>query len=690
IDISTFENLSFTGTFAEDDAGGDEDWDTTSSLQVSFQIDGGGFQSLLQFESELGTDGNETNEVPRLDTDFDGVGDGTELTSTFTDFTAAIAGTGSSLDVRITIVDLNSGDEDVAIDGFLIEGDSAADLTPPDAPSTPDLVAGSDTGASDTDNITQDDTPTFVGTAEAGSTVVLLANGSQAGNTTADANGNWSITTSTLASGVISFTATATDASGNTSTASDALSVTIDTTPTDTFTLELLHFGDQEANAATIDNIDNLSGVLNALRAEDIGNDGEPDNTLTLSSGDAIIPGLFFDASEAVFGAQGIADIQIQNELGVEAIALGNHEFDLGTGLLAGLIDGSAPGGFTDPAFNGTDLEGADFEGALFPYLSANLDFSTDPNLAPLEAAGGQDTDLLANTVTSSSVSDVNGELIGIVGATVPTIRSISSPGDDLGIAPAWASGTPTDAELDALAAILQDEVDALLAANPTLNKVILLSHMQQISIEFDLAERLENVDIIVAGGSNTRLVDGDDRLRDGDSAQGTYPGFVTNAGGTTTAVVNTDGNYKYVGRLVIDFDDDGNIIADSYDEAVSGAYATDDQGVADLGAESLIDVEIDAITDAIQDQIVATESNVFGVSDVFLNGNRSGTFAADDPDGVRTQETNLGNLTADANLAYANEVIEAEGLGDPVVISIKNGGGIRANIGQIVVPAGG
>ncbi|MEO0978031.1 MAG: choice-of-anchor I family protein [Pseudomonadota bacterium] len=458
----------------------------------------------------------------------------------------------------------------------------------------------------------------------------------------------------------------------------------------ETFTLELLHFADQEANAATIDNIDNLSGVLNALRAEDLGDDGIADNTLTLSSGDAIIPGLFFDASEAVFGSQGIADIQIQNELGVQAIALGNHEFDLGTGLLAGLISGDATGGFTNSAFDGTDLEGADFAGALFPYLSANLDFSTDPNLAPLEAAGGQDTATLQNVVTSSTISDVNGEQIAIIGATVPTIRSISSPGDDLGISPAWASGSPTDAELDALAAIIQAEVDQLLSDNPELNKVILLSHMQQISIEQDLATRLENVDIIVAGGSNTRLFDDNDRIRDGDSDQGEYPQFITNAGGTTTAVVNTDGNYKYVGRLVVDFDADGNIIADSYDEDVSGAYATDDQGVADLNAEGLIDPEIDAITDAIQAQIVATESNVFGVSDVFLNGNRSGTFAPDDPDGVRTQETNLGNLTADANLAYANEIIAAEGLGDEVVISIKNGGGIRANIGQIVVPAGG
>ena len=219
-----------------------------------------------------------------------------------------------------------------------------------------------------------------------------------------------------------------------------------------TFTLELLHFADQEANAATIDNIDNLSAVLNALRAEDLGADGVIDNTLTLSSGDAIIPGLFFDASEAVFGSAGIADIQIQNELGVEAIALGNHEFDLGTGLLAGLIDGSAVGDFT--SLSGTALAGLDFEGAMFPYLSANLGFDTDANLAPLEVAGGASP--VANTVTSSVVIDVNGEDIGVVGATVPTIRSISSPGADLGIFPSWASGSPTDAELDALAAIIQ------------------------------------------------------------------------------------------------------------------------------------------------------------------------------------------------------------------------------------------
>lgn len=437
------------------------------------------------------------------------------------------------------------------------------------------------------------------------------------------------------------------------------------------FVLELLHFSDQEGGSRAIQDAPRLSAVLNALRAQDLGNDGLADNTLTLSSGDMYIPGLFFGASAGAFGSAGIGDIQIQNELGVQASALGNHEFDFGTQTLAGLISGAAPG----------TILGADFAGTAFPYLSTNLNFAPNADLAPLEVAGGQAPQ--AGTVSSSVVINVNGENIGVVGATTPTLASISSSGT-VGISPSPFAATPTPEQLDALAAEIQLEVDALRAADPTLDKIILLAHMQRLDIELALAERLRHVDIIVAGGSNTRLFDSDDRIRAGDSNQGQYPQFVTNAGGTQTAVVNTDGNYKYVGRLVLEFDADGNIIPTSYDPTVSGAYATDDQGVADLNAGGLVDPEIQQIVDAIETQILSTESNVFGISNVFLNGNRSGTTNPTDPDGVRTQETNLGNLTADANLA------EAQAIDSTVLVSIKNGGGIRASIGQTLVPAGG
>lgn len=432
------------------------------------------------------------------------------------------------------------------------------------------------------------------------------------------------------------------------------------------FILELLHVSDQEAGIAALDDAPRFSAVLNALRNQDLGNDGVTDNTLTLSSGDAFIPGLFFDASASVYGSGGIADIQIQNELGLQAIALGNHEFDKGPAVLAGLISGSAPG----------SILGSDFSGTSFPYLSGNLDFSPNSSLAPLVVPDGGAPQ--AGKLAGSAILNVNGEQIGIVAATTPTLAMISSPGN-VGITPSPFGGVPTAAQLDALAAIIQADVDALLAANPTLNKVILLAHMQRIDIEFALASRLQHVDIIVAGGSNTRLTDSNDRLRAGDTSQGEYPTFITNAGGRQTAVVNTDGNYKYVGRLVIEFDPDGHLVPASYDPLVSGVYAADDQGVADLNAAALVDPEIQTIVDEIRANIISQDGNYFGITTEYLNGIRSGGGL----DGVRSQETNLGNLTADANLDYAQSVDSS------VLVSIKNGGGIRASIGEIVVPPG-
>jgi 2',3'-cyclic-nucleotide 2'-phosphodiesterase (5'-nucleotidase family) len=424
------------------------------------------------------------------------------------------------------------------------------------------------------------------------------------------------------------------------------------------FRLQLFHLADQEGGIAALNDAPRLSGVLNALRAEDIDLDGVPGfvNTLTLSSGDAWIPGLFYGASAQAYGAVGRGDVLIQNALGVQAIAFGNHEFDQGTAVIKDLIGG-----------------GSGFSGTAFPYLSGNLSFSGDANLSGLVVADGQAPK--PNSITGSVVFDVNGEKVGVVGATTPTLRTISSPGSGIGIAPSPFSAMPTPAELDALAAVIQADVDALIAANPDLNKVILLAHMQQLNIEQALAERLRNVDIIVAGGSNTRLFDADDSARPGDSTQGTYPIIKTDADGKPVAVVNTDGNYKYLGRLVLDFDADGNIIPGSYDPTVSGAYRTDAAGLAALDAEPFIDARVQEVADNLRELIVAQESEWFGISEVFLNGNRN--------PGVRSEETNLGNITADANLAYARTIDSS------VLVSLKNGGGIRNSIGQSLVPTG-
>lgn len=478
----------------------------------------------------------------------------------------------------------------------------------------------------------------------------------------------------------------------------------LDSSGDGTFTLQILHASDFEAGLAAPGNAPRFAAILEAL-------EDDYTNSITLSSGDNYIPGPFLAAStdptvraalqsfyEQLFDlapgslsglreAPARVDIAILNALGVQASVFGNHEFDLGTNIVADAIDFVAGAAGT--------LGSISSIGALFPYLSANLDFSADSALKNLFTSALRDAasygttpaDLADAAAILAEAADAqaspwttiteNGQKIGVLGATTQILRSISSPGgvevigDDIN-------------DMPALAAILQPYVDEMVAQG--INKIVLLSHLQQNGFELELATLLKGVDVIVAGGSHAVFADETDVLRPGDTAANDYPVFRTGADGGTVAVVNTAGEYSYVGRLVVTFDADGNIIRDSMDPAVSGAYASTDEvvdAVAGNGDGVLSAEEQDAIyadgtragevkqlTDAVSAVIDAKDGNVFGYTDVFLEGRRAE---------VRTEETNLGSLTADANLAAARAV-------DPtVLISLKNGGGIRAEIGAVI-----
>jgi hypothetical protein len=83
---------------------------------------------------------NAFNGIFRQDTDFDGVGDGLALSDAAQTFPAAIAGTGSLLDLRFT-VSVDSGDEDFAVDNFRVMGDRLPDPEPASVPE-PGMLLG--------------------------------------------------------------------------------------------------------------------------------------------------------------------------------------------------------------------------------------------------------------------------------------------------------------------------------------------------------------------------------------------------------------------------------------------------------------------------------------------------------------------------------------------------------------------
>ena len=106
------------------------------------------------------------------------------------------------------------------------------DTRAPNAPSTPDLAVGSDSGLSNTDSITSVTTPTFGGTAENGSTVTLYdTDGTTELGSGVVSGGTWSIATSALGEGAHTISARVTDAAGNRGALSSGLPITIDTTP---------------------------------------------------------------------------------------------------------------------------------------------------------------------------------------------------------------------------------------------------------------------------------------------------------------------------------------------------------------------------------------------------------------------------------------------------------------------------
>ena len=411
------------------------------------------------------------------------------------------------------------------------------------------------------------------------------------------------------------------------------------------FTLQLLHAADMEGDIEALENAPRFSSILNALRTE-------YGNTVIIGAGDSYIPGPFFAAGNDrslrdILGREGSgrADILILNAMGFMAAALGNHEFDTGTGTLAGLIRN----------------DGRGYAGTAFPLLSANLDFSLDSNLADLVVDAGQEASTVPNSITKSVIITMPlDEKIGVVGITTPWLGSLSKSGD-VGIAPE----DPDD--IAALAAIVQESVDALTATG--IDKVIVTGHLQQIHLDEMMASQLRDVDIIISGGSNTLLADDTDRLREGDVANRPYPILTNSMTNEPIAIVGTDGNYRYIGRLVVGFDESGLLLPESIDAEVSGAFAADERGVVDTGNVAPAPRVVE-ITEAIRNVVIAKDGNIFGQTSVYLNGNRGA---------VRTEETNLGNLIADANLYVAQRV-------DPtVVVSLKNSGGIRASIGVTV-----
>ncbi len=223
-----------------------------------------------------------------------------------------------------------------------------------------------------------------------------------------------------------------------------------------------------------------------------------------------------------------------------------------------------------------------------------------------------------------------------------------------------------------------------------------MVSHLQGVAYDKQLIALLKNVDVAIAGG-------GDDLLTNPDVAESTqlipgegkpvgkYPEMVKDADGVDVPLITTKGNYSYLGRFDVTFDAEGKV--SSYNKttsyprrvipssSVSKALGVSDTVTPDTRIVSAVEVPLKSCLAGFATPIASSQI-------VFATDRGSATVL-----GVRTAETNGGNLVADAfihayNTRAAGASLPSAGSANPVV-ALQNGGGIRQN-GGVTLPTTG
>lgn len=364
-----------------------------------------------------------------------------------------------------------------------------------------------------------------------------------------------------------------------------APSAPVEAAPGD-FDLTIMHTNDTHAH---LDNAPRRLTAVEEIRAARA-------NTILLDAGDVFSGTLFFNKYK------GLADVQFMNMMKYDAMVPGNHEFDEGPKTFSEFV-----------------------KQTKFPIVSSNIDYSKDPDLAPLYknemAMTGDD-----GTIYPAVILDVNGEEVGVFGLTIESTDELSSPGDTI-------SFLNHQEQAEKMVKMFQDK---------GINKIVALTHLGK-TVEVKLAETVEGIDVVVGGHSHTKLEDA----------------VVVNENDEPTLVVQANEYSKYLGDLQVTFDANG--VLTEWDEELLDLSKKEEDG----GYQA--DPEAETLFNDLKKPLEEIEKKVVGESTVYLDGKRGS---------VRSGETNLGNLITDGMLFKAKQFTDA-------TIAITNGGGIRESIDE-------
>jgi 5'-nucleotidase / UDP-sugar diphosphatase len=268
-------------------------------------------------------------------------------------------------------------------------------------------------------------------------------------------------------------------------------------------TLTVLHTNDFHSRIEPINKYDSTCAAEENEKGECFGGSARlltaireaqaaTNNWILVDGGDQFQGSLFYNHYK------GKAAAEMMNEIGYDAMTVGNHEFDDGPEVLRAFMDA-----------------------VEFPILMANADIAAEPQLA--------------DVLKPSTVIERGGEKIGLIGLTPADTAELASPGPNV------TFSDPIEA--------VKREIEKLTAEG--VERIVVLSHSGY-GEDQRLAAAVDGIDVIVGGHSHTLLAN------DVEGAAGPYPTWVTSPGGTRTPIVQAGSYGRYLGRLEVTFDDEG------------------------------------------------------------------------------------------------------------------------------------
>ncbi len=363
------------------------------------------------------------------------------------------------------------------------------DTTAPSVPGTPDLAASSDTGGSDSDNVTSDNTPQFTGTCVTGDEVNVHSSvhGILSPSDFICSGNAYDVTvTTTLSNTTHSISALAIDLAGNVSTYSSGLSVTIgSTTPAAPGTPDLASGSD--SGTSDSDNITKIASPQFTGTCTD-------GDTLNLSSN---VDGALNPSNTACSGGSyniTLTSTLTQTTHNITATASNVNGTSPPSGVLGVTIDTTAPGqpgipdlsAGSDTGSSNTDNVTSDttpqFTGTCESGSVVTQISSTNGSLSPTGSCSGGAYDITVSTVLSQDSHDFTATQADVAGNTsapsgilevkivTPTL-ALSVSGNTGSDAVTSSGGTPADGPLNCPS--VRCDTDFLLDDSVTLNVIV-------------------------------------------------------------------------------------------------------------------------------------------------------------------------------------------------------------------------